>query len=401
METISRSLLLCDLAPFRHSTRTRKIASTVAPGRPGEVSAITLSRVGRLGMSDHPGLSVIDGVEVEQLAVREIEDRRTFTASVRNLLVGYLPALWRLRRRVLATPARTILVGHSALFWLGLAHRRRWASQVIISSRERPGGVRTKGSLATWFSRVEPWMVRRAARRHAFTVVAVCESHAAGFRELGVRDVLVVRNVPMASFAPDFAPPLGGHELRVACVGSLYPGRGIEALIDAVVAARAAGAPVRLTVTGPAGTRYRQSLRDRIDAAEAGTYVRLEGACAPDEVVRCYQRAHVGTALYEAVDAANDSLSNKIFECVVAGRPVIAGNLPENTALVERHQLGWTCPVEVGPLRDLLVDLAADLAAVRSRAEHCHHVGRTEFIWEIETLPLQKRLIGAETFTHN
>ncbi|MFI6266722.1 glycosyltransferase [Micromonospora sp. NPDC051006] len=395
MTTTTRTtLLLCDLAPFRYSTRTRKIAAMVAPGRPGEIRAITLARVGRLGMSDSPGRTEIDGVEVEQLPVSEIDDRRNLTASVRNLLLGYLPALWRLRRRVLSTPARTILVGHVALFWLGIRHRRRWGSEVIISSRELPGGIRTKGSLATWFSRLEPWMIRRAARRHAFTVVAVCDSHAARFGELGVKDVLVVRNVPLASFAPDFTPPPEGPALRVACVGSLYPGRGVEVLIDAVVAARTAGAPVQLTITGPAGREYRQTLRERIDAAEAGAYIALEEACAADQVAACYQRAHVGTALYEAVDAANDSLSNKIFEGVVAGRPVIAGNLAENRALVARHRLGWTCPVEVGPIRDILIDLAADLPAVRAHAQHCHHVGRTEFVWEIETLPLQKRLIG-------
>ncbi|MFE0526358.1 glycosyltransferase [Micromonospora parva] len=396
MTTPTRTtVLLCDLVPYRHSTRTRKIAATVAPGRPGEVRAVTLARVGRLGMSDTPGRSCIDGVDVENLPVREIDDRRNLAASVRNLLLRYLPAIWQLRRRVLATPARTIFVGQIALFWLGIAHRRRWGSEVIISSREMPGGVRTKGSLATWFSRVEPWMLRRAARRHNFTVVAVCDSHADRFRELGVKDVLVVRNVPLASFAPRYTSPPSGPDLRLACVGSLYPGRGIEVLIDAVVAARAAGAPVRLTITGPAGKEYRQLLRDRIDAAEAGDYIALEEACATGEVPTCYQRSHIGTALYEAVDAANDSLSNKIFEGVVAGRPVIAGNLAENRALVKRHRLGWTIPVEVAPIRDLLIRLAADIPAVQAHAEHCHEVGRTEFVWEIETLPLQKRLIGA------
>ncbi|MEU5564180.1 glycosyltransferase [Micromonospora musae] len=388
------TLLLCDLAPYRHSTRTRKIATTVAPRRPGEVRAVTLARVGRLGMSDVPGDSCVDGVQVEQVAVREIDDRRRFSASIRNLLLGYLPALWRLRRRVLATPARTILVGHVALYWLGLAHHRRWGSRVILSSRELPGGIRTRGSLATWFSRVEPWLLRRASRRSAFTVVTVCDSHAARFRELGAEDVLVVRNVPMASFAPRFTPAPTGPELLVACVGSLYPGRGIEPLIDAVVAARAVGAPVRLTITGPAGREYRQSLRERIDAAGAGDHVALEEACSADQVATCYQRAHVGTALYEAVDAANDSLSNKIFEGVVAGRPVIAGDLPENRALVDRHGIGWVTPVAVGPLRDLLIELAGDLPAVRARAEHCARVGQHEFVWEVETLPLQQRLIG-------
>ncbi|MET8308628.1 glycosyltransferase [Micromonospora sp. NPDC005173] len=391
--TPDTTLLLCDLSPFRHSTRTRKIAVTVASSVPGSVRAITLSRVGRFGAADEPGRSWLDGVDVEQLPVRQIDDRRRFTASVRNLLGVYLPALRRLRRRVLATPARTIFVGHISLFWIGLAHRKRWGSHIILNGRERPGGIRTKGSLATWYSRLEPLLLRMVARRRGLTVLAVCESHAAAFRKLGFDDVLVVRNVPLASFAPEFVPPSPGPELVVACVGTLYPGRALEILIDAVVAARSAGAAVRLEMTGPASQDYRQALRDRIVNAGAEPYISLRDPCPGAEVPARYQRAHLSTALYQAVDTANDSLSNKLFEAVVAGRPVIAGSLPENRALIEQFGVGWVVPVEAAPLSRLLVELAADLAAVRAMAQHCFQTGRAEFVWEVETSLLQKRLL--------
>ncbi|SCL32726.1 Glycosyltransferase involved in cell wall bisynthesis [Micromonospora nigra] len=393
--TTDTSLILCDLSPFRHSTRTRKIAVTAAPHLPGTVRAVTLAQVGRNGAADDPGLSRIDGIEVEQLPVGRIDQRRRLTASIRNLATVYLPALWHLRRRVLATRARTVFVGHIALFWIGLAHRRRWGSQVILNGRERPGGIRTRGSLATWFSRVEPVLLRLVARRAPVTVVAVCESHATQFRRLGLDDVLVIRNVPLAAFAPDFVPPPPGPDLVVACVGTLYPGRGIEALIDATVTARAAGAAVRLEVTGPASQEYRTALLDRIRDAGAEAYVSLPGPCPPTEVAARIQRAHVATALYEAVDPANDSLSNKLFEGVVAGRPVIAGDLAENRALIERFAVGWSIPVEPAALGALLCELAADLPGVRAMAEHCYVTGRSEFVWEAETSVLQKRLLTA------
>lgn len=63
---------------------------------------------------------------------------------------------------------------------------------------------------------------------------------------------------------------------------------------------------------------------------------------------------HVGTALYENVDAANDSLSNKIFECVVSGRPVIASDLSENRRFVQENEVGWLTDVAAGDLADLL-----------------------------------------------
>ncbi|WP_158566394.1 glycosyltransferase [Micromonospora craterilacus] len=367
---------------------------TAAGDLPGAVRAITLSRVGRNGAADDPGVSRLDGVEVEQLPVRPIDERRRLSASVRNLAGVYLPALWRLRRRVLATPARTIFVGHIALFWLGTAHRRRYGSQVILNGRERPGGIRMRGSLATWFSRLEPTLLRRVARRGPVTVVAVCESHAAEFRRLGFDDVLVVRNVPLASFAPEFVPPPPGPDLVIACVGTLYPGRGIETMIDAAVSARATGSSVRLEITGPAGNDYRAALQERIRAAKAESYISLLGPCRATEVATRIQRAHVATALYEAVDTANDSLSNKLFEGVVAGRPVIAGDLPENRAVIGRFGVGWSVPVEPVALGGTLVDLAANLPAVRAMAAHCYAVGRSEFIWEAETAELRKRLLA-------
>jgi glycosyltransferase involved in cell wall biosynthesis len=284
---------------------------------------------------------------------------------------------------VLEIPAHTIFIGHVSLFWLGLAHQRRWDSHIIINGRERPGGIRTKGSLATWFSKIEPFVLRRVARRQP-TLLAVCDSHANEFRALGFNDVRVVRNVPSISFAPNFVPPADSDELVVCCVGSLYPGRGVEALIDGAVLARRRGADVRLEITGPASDAYARTIQARIDDAEAGGYITMHGPCRPQEVASRYQDAHVGTALYEASDSANDSLSNKIFEGIVAGRPVIAGDLPENRKVVDNYSVGWAVPVEAQALGDLLFRLSVNIHSVRSMAQHCHLVGKRNFTWESE-----------------
>jgi glycosyltransferase involved in cell wall biosynthesis len=260
------TLLLCDLAPYLHSTRTKKVGEVVGTST-GPVKAVTLSRVGRLGMADDASFYLSSGVEVEQVRVGKISSRRTLTASLRNLFAVYAPAILRLRRRVLEIPAHTIFIGHVSLFWLGLAHQRRWDSHIIINGRERPGGIRTKGSLATWFSKIEPFVLRRVARRQP-TLLAVCDSHANEFRALGFNDVRVVRNVPSISFAPNFVPPADSDELVVCCVGSLYPGRGVEALIDGAVLARRRGADVRLEITGPASDAYARTIQARIDDAE-------------------------------------------------------------------------------------------------------------------------------------
>jgi glycosyltransferase involved in cell wall biosynthesis len=381
-ENISTSsMLLCDLAPYVHSTRTKKVGSSVSLSV-GNVRAVTLSRVGRLGMADDRRKFTDNGVDVEQIPVRELEGSRTLTASLRNLIVAYIPAIWKLYRVVINTPAHTVFVGHNSLFWLGLMHQKRWRSHVILNGRERPGGVRTSGSLASWFSRVEPMLLKWVARKQP-TVLSVCNSHASSFRALGFEDVIVARNVPSSTFASDFVAP-DGKELTVACVGSLYPGRGIEALVDGVVIARNSGARVKLEITGPAGAEYADKIRRRIRLAGAERFIRLNAPCRPDEVAACYQAAHIGTALYEPVDAANDSLSNKLFECVVSGRPVLAGDLTENREVVQKHDVGWVVSVVPEAIGELLISISSDIDSIERRAMHCYATGRRNFTWEAE-----------------
>jgi glycosyltransferase involved in cell wall biosynthesis len=101
--------------------------------------------------------------------------------------------------------------------------------------------------------------------------------------------------------------------------------------------------------------------------------------------------------LYEATDAANDSLSNKLFESVVAGRPVIAGNLPENHRIVTSYGVGWTTSVDVASLSLLLKQLAADLDTVRAAAKTCHEVGNRHFTWETEIRQVRQRVLDCSS----
>jgi hypothetical protein len=75
----------------------------------------------------------------------------------------------------------------------------------------------------------------------------------------------------------------------------------------------------------------------------------------------------LGVALYEPTDAGNDSLSNKILECVSTDRPVLAGDLPENRRFVVDNKVGWLTSVTAEDIAESLVARAAKVG----RASNC------------------------------
>ena len=118
--------------------------------------------------------------------------------------------------------------------------------------------------------------------------------------------------------------------------------------------ARDSGINVKLEMAGRASAEFMSQLEDVALSTGHLDAITFHGPWPSDEVPFFYQMVHVGTALYENVDAANDSLSNKIFECVVSGRPVIASDLSENRRFVQENEVGWLTDVTAGDLADLL-----------------------------------------------
>ncbi|MGH1561490.1 glycosyltransferase [Mumia sp. DW29H23] len=387
-------VLCIDVLPFASSTRTRKMALSIKEALPRtDVQALTLQRVGRTGLADLRRGYEEGGVAVHQVPSLRPFTRRTRAATVGNLLLVYPPSLVRLAWEALRRPARVVVLGSTSLCWLGALHQAVHGSHVVVSARERLGGVRTRGSIGTLVSRLEPRMMRFLGRRDV-TTVAVCDGHADEFARAGAHEVLTVRNVPRRDFIPDRFPPPPDPQgpLTLVLLGSLYEGRGVEPLIRAVARARLQGHDVRLEITGRASPEYLGRIRSVVRASDIEGHVRYLGPCEPDEVAERYARGHVGTALYEAVDRANDSLSNKLFECVASGRPVLAGDLPENRRVVEEHGLGWTAPVDEQALAERIGEIAASAGTLEARGRRCQDVSRRELHWEAEIGPLVERV---------
>lgn len=353
---------------------------------------VTLQRVGRTGIADARTRFNEDEVDVLQVPSPEPRTGTGFATVLLNMGTVYSRAITRLARVAMSTPADVVIVGNTALIPLAAAHARRFESRVIVNARERLNGIRTKGSIGTLVSRFEPALIRYLGRDNV-TLTTVADGHAEEFRAAGARDVLVVRNMPAQDFVPTGLTPLPDLEqLIVVLLGSLYPGRGVEALIRAVHRARGRGIPVRLEITGRGSDGYLASVQALIGSLDACGYVDLLGPCTPGQVTERYARGHIGTALYEPVDRANDSLSNKLFESVASGRPVLAGNLSENLRVVDRYNLGWTSAVEPDALARTIAQIWTERDSLPDRARHCHDIAARELNWEAECATLISRI---------
>lgn len=374
-------ILVVTLDAYRFSTRSRKAAIqylSVAP-----TTFIGLSGAGRTGRWDKPGNWVADGVDVKQIYIRQPWVAPNVRSQIRNLFLSYLPALARMATAVLRTPADVVHVTGAPLVFLGLLHRARFGSLMVLDINERPGVVASKGSLASAFSRVELSFLRYASRRVDVATV-VTHGDVTGVSALGFRTVALVRNAPPSNWRAPYTPPpnIDGSRLEAVVIGTIYEGRGYEILLRAMAKVKHQR-DIRLKIYGPGREDYLASLKSLTEELDITDRVEWMGRTDSSEVSAAYLSADVGLVLYEPVDPGNDGLSNKILECVSTGRPVIAGDLPENRLFVTANGVGWLTDVAVDALAQTLrnAGLGEDLAALSAT---CRGYGDTWLNWESE-----------------
>ena len=386
-----RRYLVVTLDAYRFSRRGRKSAAAYA--RRGPCMFLGLAAVGRAGRWDRAGSWRVDGIDVRQLPARTPRTERTPLNQVRNALRSYLPAYLRLAAAVLRTPADVVHVTGIPLALLGVLHKVRYASRFVVDVTERPGRVTASGSLAAVTSRFEP-LVLRLCRPFVDVASVVVPADVAVLRRVGYQQVELVRNAPARPWRAEYRDPPERNPsdpVFLTMVGSIFEGRGLEMLIQALALARQAyKSDVRVRIVGPGRADYVDGLRKL--TSEVGVDEAVEW-CEPvssDEVSEQYLRSHVGLVMYESADPGNDGLPNKLMECVSSGRPVLATDLPETRRFVEENNVGW-------PAADDVESFARALGRLRHQdfvgvSRHCRKLGDDWLNWEAEFSRLERYL---------
>lgn len=365
---------------YPSSTRARKTAQALTNlGK--RVEFVGMSFAGRTGRWSDPGPSTQDGVSIELVKMRKPALTPTTLSQARNIALTYLPAFARMARHVWCTSADIVVVSGAPLAPLGLIHRWRYDSLLILDMTERPGAVAAVGSATAVFSKVENLVIKMMLSR-TYLATAVVQPDVEYLRHVGFDRVALLRNVPLKSWRSLYQEP-EDSPIQFVSIGTIFEGRGYEMLIRAAAnAARHADFTVDLYGTGR--EEYLHQLRELIIAEGASTIVRWRGRLVPGDVSRAYLDGHVGLVLYESDDPGNDGLSNKILECVSSGRPVLAGDLPENRTFVTENGVGWLTPMTVPGISDQLVKIVQERRRIAPLAQHCRALGDTWLNWDSE-----------------
>jgi glycosyltransferase involved in cell wall biosynthesis len=202
-------------------------------------------------------------------------------------------------------------------------------------------------------------------------------------RNVPIRPVEPIRKVDLRSLygVPDDA-------LLFIYVGALTIGRGIEQLLDAFESPTVGHHIVFMGYGQLAAT---------IEArAAACRRLHLHPPVPPDDVLRHVAGADVGVSLIMDTCLSNRyCLPNKLFECVMAGLPVLVSDLPEQRRFVQTYGAGWCTGTDPASIQRTLEAIGRD---------ECGRVGRgltqrtAALGWHQEAavlLDVYRRLLGA------
>lgn len=275
-------------------------------------------------------------------------------------------AFWssRVVRTVVELAPRVIHCHSLAAFPASALAARRLRCPVVYDAHELESERTGWGLLQKAAAR----FLERSLIGGAAQTIVVSESIARWYRShYPGTEVTVIRNLPKRPSAPvgrtrhlRDALNIGPSDIVYLYLGAIGEGRGIELMLDAFKDA-SAGRQLVFMGAGP--------LVPMIQEASARTAtIHWLPPVPPDQVVSWAAGADVGLALIEDTCLSyRYCLPNKLFECRLAGLPVIASDLEEMRQFLSTHGGGWLIIPTVQSFRDLIARL--DHTAIAAEAE--------------------------------
>ncbi len=328
----------------RNDSRVLKEAATLRDS--GLFSSVEIVGLNEAGM---PAFEVIDGLNVRRISLSS----RGWSKGLVGQVLKF--AEWR-HRIVQAYSGQPLSVVHCHdldPLPIGAQLKARTGAHLVYDAHEleteqgEPSRLRV--ALARWS---EKRLIRRADACISVSA-SICDWYAQTYP--GVRPALV-RNVPLRPSGSVEAVNLrrrygvSDEALLFIYLGALSPGRGIPELMQAFTDV---GHRHHIVFMGY-GT-----LAEQISArAESCPRIHLHPAVPPDQVIRHAAGADVGVSFIMDTCLSNRyCLPNKLFECTLAGLPVLVSDLPEQRRFVEAYRAGWCTALDPASLRATLLGL--------------------------------------------
>ncbi|MBF0621623.1 MAG: glycosyltransferase [Magnetococcales bacterium] len=318
-------------------------------------------------------VAIHDGVlpQEEQIG----PDQRVFRLTIPAILqsggrlrrvLAHLFWMVKIHRTYAKQTIRCINCHNLGTLGLGVWFKIRYGSLLIYDAHELET---QRNGWPTWLC----WatgVIERLLIRWVDQLIVVGPAIAAWYQNhYGLPDnrVHVVRNVPqkqpIISESIDLKRRMGipAHHILCIYVGLLDSGRNITMMLESFSRCHRSDIHLLMLGYGPLSNTC-QSM------AHAHDTIHYHPAVAPDQVVNYITAADVGLVLIEqSCLSYYYCLPNKLFECLMAGVPVLTSDFPEMSQIVHTHACGWCIP----PADEALVNFLQELHI--SAIEQKHH----------------------------
>jgi glycosyltransferase involved in cell wall biosynthesis len=347
-------------------TRLATSLEWISPKRLSRVQSAPIARLlaggtiaaQNIGADGASHAATATGASSASLSAITTSPRLTLGARMRRILSGL-----SFSRQAISVAGQTrpalVHANDWNTMWAGLAIKLGYGARLVYDSHELWPDRNGRWEWRPWLLASEALFVR-AADEVITSSPGYADALAKRYR---ISRPAVVRNIPERQTSAGSASPdrvglnpsaldaarrlpraeIGSPPLppRVAYIGGLMPGRGLEQMIDALLYLP----DVRLCAIGPGATWYRASLLARATAAGVEDRMELRDPVAPGEVQSVLAGAAAGLCLIQPICRSYElSLPNKLFEYAAAGVPVLASDVPEIAAVVRSEGLGEVVP---------------------------------------------------------
>jgi glycosyltransferase involved in cell wall biosynthesis len=361
-----------------------------------ETHVISLGMPGRrqsIGRSE-----VIDGVYVHRLPV--IRKKTSIARYVYDYLSFFVLAALQVTLLHLRNPFDVIQVNTMPDFLVFSAFIPKLLGAKIVLMMYEPVpelwqtklGSKPPGILAT---------VEQAALRYADAVLTVTQQMKDTYVGRGADEgkITVILNVPEGRFlglesGPVQAQPLSDRPFTLICHGAVEERYGHDTMLQAVALARSQIPSLRLRILGKGS--YGSEFLEEVDRMGLQDQVQFLGWVPHAQMIEELLAADVGIVAQKSSPYSNLVHTNKMYEYIALGKPVLASRLSSVQAYFGDDALYFFEPGNAESLAQGILDLYQHPSKRRTLVENAQRIYR-KCHWEVQKeiyLGVYRSLLG-------
>ncbi|OYU20414.1 MAG: hypothetical protein CFE34_00105 [Rhodobacteraceae bacterium PARR1] len=333
---------------------------------------------------------------------------RGVSLPVLSTLIAVIWAIWSYLKIMIAVfRVRADLYHCHDIDALALARLPAWVwrGKVVFDCHDIMSDIQIKGSI---LARLRPVIAffERHLPQTAHGVIAAAPSFAARVAaDSGVNEtsIVPVLNCPRLHAMEETDALRRAFDIPQAApvllyLGSLNPDRGLDQLIpvidDLVLEAH-------VVLMGPGHDQVKAVLSEQISALKSKARVHLGGFVPLDDVPKMLMAATMTIIPNRYVSEAYNSLPNKLFEAMMAGRPFVCHDIPAMAAIVRETECAVILADETAAtMASSLNRVLADSSLARELGQNGRRAAERTYNWQSQADQigaLYRRVLGAQS----